>query len=192
MDFLKELGITEKNFGAYNGQWIETSGKELESKNPATGEVIATVVQATSEEYERCVEAAQEAFERWRSVPAPVRGEIVRKCGNAIRDKKDALGRLITLEMGKILQEGLGEVQEAIDIADFAVGLSRHALRTVSMHSERPGHAHVRTVASAGHGHRASSRRSTSRWPCGRGTRSSPGSPAATPCLWKPSSLRPR
>ena len=140
MEFLKELGISEKNFGAYNGQWIETSGKELESRNPATGELIATVVQATAEEYERCVEAAEEAFERWRSVPAPARGEIVRKCGNAIRDNKEALGSLITLEMGKIYQEGLGEVQEAIDIADFAVGQSR-MLYGLSMHSERPGHA---------------------------------------------------
>ncbi len=140
MDFLKELGIAEKNFGAYNGQWIETSGKELESRNPATGELIATVVQATTEEYERCVEAAQDAFLRWRTIPAPARGEIVRKCGNAMREKKDALGRLITLEMGKILQEGWGEVQEAIDIADFAVGQSR-MLYGLSMHSERPGHA---------------------------------------------------
>ena len=140
MDFLKELGIAEKNFGAYNGQWIETTGKVLESRSPATGEVIATVVQATAEEYELCVEAAEEAFSRFRTMPAPARGELVRKCGNAMREKKDALGRLITLEMGKILQEGWGEVQEAIDIADFAVGQSR-MLYGLSMHSERPGHA---------------------------------------------------
>lgn len=140
MDFLKELGIAEKNFGAYNGQWIETTGKLLESRSPATGEVIATVVQATAEEYELCVAAAEDAFQRFRTMPAPARGELVRKCGNAMRDKKDALGRLITLEMGKILQEGWGEVQEAIDIADFAVGQSR-MLYGLSMHSERPGHA---------------------------------------------------
>ncbi|MCH2103324.1 MAG: aldehyde dehydrogenase family protein [Planctomycetes bacterium] len=151
MDFLSELGIKASNgevidpsgvanSGAYCGEWLETTGELLESRNPATGEVIAYVQQATAEEYEQVMEAAQEAFARWRSVPGPVRGEVVRKIGNAIREKKDALGRLITLEMGKILQEGWGEVQEAIDIADFAVGQSR-MLYGLSMHSERPAHA---------------------------------------------------
>ena len=140
MDFLRELGIQDTNSGAYCGEWLETSGELLESRNPATGEVIATVRQATSADYEQVIEAAQEAFGRWREVPAPMRGEVVRKIGNAIREKKDALGRLITLEMGKILQEGWGEVQEAVDIADFAVGQSR-MLYGLSMHSERPGHA---------------------------------------------------
>lgn len=140
MDFLKELGIGSDNPGAYAGEWIETHGPVLESFSPGTGERIASVRQATAEDYERCVAAAQEAFQRWREVPAPKRGEIVRQCGNAIRDKKDALGRLIALEMGKIHQEGLGEVQEVIDIADFAVGQSR-MLYGLSMHSERPGHA---------------------------------------------------
>ena len=140
MDFLKELGISDMNSGAYNGSWIETSGEVLESINPATGEVIASVRQATAAEYEACVSAAEEAFLRWREVPAPRRGEIVRRVGNAMREHKDALGRLITLEMGKIVQEGWGEVQEAIDIADFAVGQSR-MLYGLSMHSERPGHA---------------------------------------------------
>ncbi len=140
MDFLKELGIEQENSGAYNGEWLTCSGELLESVNPATGEVIAAVRQASLAEYEACLGAAQEAFLRWRATPAPARGEIVRKAGNAIRDKKDALGRLITLEMGKILQEGWGEVQEAIDIADFAVGQSR-MLYGLSMHSERPGHA---------------------------------------------------
>lgn len=140
MDFLKELGIEARNSGAYNGEWLACTGKDLESRSPATGEVIATVTQATPAEYEACVTAAQDAFRRWREVPAPKRGEIVRQMGNAMREKKDALGRLITLEMGKILQEGLGEVQEAIDIADFAVGQSR-MLYGLSMHSERPGHA---------------------------------------------------
>jgi len=139
MDFLSELGIQKENSGAYNGEWLDCSGGVLESKNPATGEVIATVKQATAEEYEACVTAAHEAFLRWREVPAPARGEIVRQMGEAMRAKKDALGRLITLEMGKILQEGWGEVQEAIDIADFAVGQSR-MLYGLSMHSERPGH----------------------------------------------------
>ena len=140
MEFLKELGISDQNSGAYDGQWIETSGQVLDSLDPATGRRIASVRQASAEDYERCTEAAREAFLRWRKVPAPQRGEIVRRMGNAIREKKDPLGRLITLEMGKILQEGWGEVQEAIDIADFAVGQSR-MLYGLSMHSERPGHA---------------------------------------------------
>ena len=140
MDFLRELGIQDMNSGAYCGEWLETSGELLECRSPATGELIATVKQATTAEYDQVVEAANEAFVRWREVPAPIRGEIIRKMGNAIREKKDALGRLITVEMGKILQEGWGEVQEAIDIADFAVGQSR-MLYGLSMHSERPGHA---------------------------------------------------
>jgi len=140
MDFLEELGIGPENSGAYNGEWLACGGERLESRNPATGEVIAAIRQAGPEEYEACVGAAHDAFLRWREVPAPRRGEIVRRMGNAIREKKQALGRLITLEMGKILQEGWGEVQEAIDIADFAVGQSR-MLYGLSMHSERPGHA---------------------------------------------------
>jgi len=140
MDFLKELGIEKENSGAYHGEWLATSGDLLESRNPATGEVLATVRLGSAEDYEACVGAAHEAFLRWREVPAPARGEIVRKMGNAIREKKEALGHLITAEMGKILQEGLGEVQEMIDIADFAVGQSR-MLYGLSMHSERPGHA---------------------------------------------------
>ena len=140
MDFLKELGIADVNLGAYDGAWIETQGKLLESRNPATGEVIASVRQATAADYDRCRDAAHAAFLRWREVPAPRRGEVVRLIGDALRAKKDALGRLITLEMGKILQEGQGEVQEIIDMADFAVGQSR-MLYGLSMHSERPGHA---------------------------------------------------
>ncbi|MFT7486856.1 MAG: aldehyde dehydrogenase (NAD+) [Candidatus Paceibacteria bacterium] len=140
MDFLKELGINDTNPGAYNGSWIETSGDWLESFNPATGELIAKVKKASPEEYEACMEAATAAFEKLRLMPAPLRGEMVRKCGEAMREKKDALGRLITLEMGKSVQEGWGEVQECIDIADFAVGQSR-MLYGLSMHSERPGHA---------------------------------------------------
>ena len=140
MDFLKELGIEAENSGAYAGEWLKTQGPLLESVDPATGQLIAKVRQATAEDYERVMSAAHSAFECFRSMPAPARGELVRKMGNAMRAKKDALGRLITLEMGKILQEGLGEVQEAIDIADFAVGQSR-MLYGLSMHSERPGHA---------------------------------------------------
>ncbi|MFN0244487.1 MAG: aldehyde dehydrogenase family protein, partial [Planctomycetota bacterium] len=140
MDILKELGIEKEHLGAYDGRWIETTGTLLASKNPATGKVIASVRQATSAEYERCVKSAHDAFLRWRDVPAPKRGEIVRRMGDELRKKKDALGRLVSLEMGKILQEGWGEVQEAIDIADFAVGQSR-MLYGLSMHSERADHA---------------------------------------------------
>jgi aldehyde dehydrogenase (NAD+) len=140
MDFLRELGIQDDNSGAYHGEWLACTGAWLESHDPATGKVIARVRQAGAAEYEACVAAAHAAFLRWREVPAPKRGEIVRRIGNAIREKKDALGRLVTLEMGKILQEGWGEVQEAIDIADFAVGQSR-MLYGLAMHSERPGHA---------------------------------------------------
>jgi aldehyde dehydrogenase (NAD+) len=140
MQVLSDLGISDVHSGAYDGTWLDTTGPILESRNPATGEVLGRVRQATGEEYERCVASAHAAFLRWREVPAPKRGEIVRRMGNAIRAQKDALGRLITLEMGKILQEGWGEVQEAIDIADFAVGQSR-MLYGLSMHSERPAHA---------------------------------------------------
>jgi len=140
MNPLQALGIDKEASGAYCGEWLATKGELLASHDPSTGAVIARVRQATAEDYQTCVAAAHEAFLRWREVPAPKRGEIVRRMGNAIREKKDELGRLITLEMGKILQEGWGEVQEAIDIADFAVGQAR-MLYGLSMHSERPGHS---------------------------------------------------
>ena len=139
-DILKALGIGKEHSGAYAGKWLKTTGPVLESRNPATGEILGTVKQATAKEYEAVVRAAHEAYLRWREVPAPKRGEIVRQLGNALREHKDALGALVTLEVGKIHQEGLGEVQEAIDIADFCVGQSR-MLYGLSMHSERPGHA---------------------------------------------------
>jgi aldehyde dehydrogenase (NAD+) len=139
-DLLKSLGIEPEHLGAYDGKWIETSGELLESRNPATGRAIARVKQASAADYERCSKAAHAAFLRWREVPAPKRGEVVRRMGDALRAKKDLLGRLVTLEMGKILQEGLGEVQEAIDVADFAVGQSR-MLYGLTMPSERPMHA---------------------------------------------------
>jgi aldehyde dehydrogenase (NAD+) len=138
--FLKELGLEGTNSGAYDGKWLACGGAVLESRDPSTGEVIARVRQATRADYDRCVDAAHEAFLRWRVVPAPKRGEVVRRVGERIRERKDLLGRLISLEMGKILQEGWGEVQEAIDMADLAVGQSR-MLYGLSMHSERPGHA---------------------------------------------------
>jgi L-aminoadipate-semialdehyde dehydrogenase len=140
MDFLRELGIEGNNSGAYCGEWLPCTGGLLESRNPSTGDLIARVHQASPEQYEVCVQSAQEAFLRWREVPAPRRGELVRRIGERLRAKKDPLARLISLEMGKILQEGLGEVQEAIDMADFAVGQSR-MLYGLSMHSERSRHA---------------------------------------------------
>lgn len=138
-EFLKELGIEGVNSGACGAEFFEPGGEILSSYDPATGELIGQVKQATREDYERVVAEASEAFKKWRLMPAPKRGELVRQAGNAMRSKKEALGKLVTLEMGKILQEGLGEVQEAIDIADYAVGLSRQ-LYGVTTHSERPEH----------------------------------------------------
>lgn len=142
MDFLKELGIQEHNPGACVGaeDWLATEGSDiLKSYNPATGELIASVYQCGVEDYEKVMAESEAAFEEWRQVPAPVRGELVRKMGEALREKKDALGSLVALEMGKIKQEGDGEVQEMIDIADFAVGQSR-MLYGSTMHSERYHH----------------------------------------------------
>lgn len=138
--FLAELGIESLNQGAaIDGQWLSTSGEEITSFSPVDGNVIGKVKLATEKEYDQVIEAAEEAFKKWRLVPAPQRGEIVRQIGNALREKKEPLGKLVSYEMGKSLQEGLGEVQEMIDICDFAVGLSRQ-LYGLTMHSERPGH----------------------------------------------------
>jgi aldehyde dehydrogenase (NAD+) len=137
---LASLGLAARNPGAYSGQWLTSGGGWLVSHNPATGAVLGEVRLAQRAEYDQVVSAAEEAFARWRSVPGPRRGEVVRRCGEALRRHKEPLGRLIALEMGKILQEGLGEVQECIDIADFAVGLSRQ-LYGLTMPSERPGHS---------------------------------------------------
>ncbi|HLW75696.1 MAG TPA: aldehyde dehydrogenase family protein, partial [Bryobacteraceae bacterium] len=112
---------------------------EIVSHNPANGAELGRVKLATAEEYDKIAERAVEVFGRWRILPAPKRGEIVREIGNALRDAKESLSELVTREMGKIIAEGRGEVQEMIDIADFAVGLSRQ-LYGLSMHSERPGH----------------------------------------------------
>jgi aldehyde dehydrogenase (NAD+) len=139
-DVLEKLHIEPVNSGACYGDWIPNpSGGEFESLNPATGEPLAKVLRAGPADYELVVARAQEAFRDWRMVPAPKRGEIVREIGNELRAHKADLGALVTLEMGKILAEGLGEVQEMIDIADFAVGLSRQ-LYGLTMHSERPAH----------------------------------------------------
>jgi aldehyde dehydrogenase (NAD+) len=139
---LEKLQILEVNPGACIGQdgWIkDPKGKELVSYNPTSGEALATVVQATPESYERVAAAAQAAFLKWREVPAPKRGQVVRDLGDALRELKEPLGDLVTLEMGKIRAEGHGEVQEMIDVCDLAVGQSR-MLYGLSMHSERPGH----------------------------------------------------
>ncbi|MBN2215555.1 MAG: aldehyde dehydrogenase family protein [Bacteroidales bacterium] len=137
---LKQLGIQETNQGiCTGGKWTDTSGDVLASFSPVDGNAIAGVRQATAKEYERLVSTAGEAFKAWRVIPAPKRGEIVRQIGLELRKYKEPLGKLVSWEMGKIYQEGLGEVQEMIDICDFAVGLSRQ-LYGLTMHSERPGH----------------------------------------------------
>ncbi|KAA3648630.1 MAG: aldehyde dehydrogenase family protein [Chloroflexi bacterium] len=139
---LKELRIQDVNPGATYGAdgWItDDKGKEVVSYNPSSGEALASVIQATPESYETVVAKTQEAFLKWREVPAPVRGQLVRDLADALREKQEALGDLVSLEMGKIRAEGWGEVQEMIDICDFAVGLSRQ-LYGLTMHSERPQH----------------------------------------------------
>jgi aldehyde dehydrogenase (NAD+) len=139
---LKKLHIEEVTPGACVGPegWIlDPKGKELASYNPTNGEAIARIVQAGPRTYEKVVTAAEQEFLRWRSVPAPKRGEVIRDLGSALKALKEPLGDLISLEMGKIRVEGHGEVQEMIDISDFAVGLSRQ-LYGLSMHSERPDH----------------------------------------------------
>jgi aldehyde dehydrogenase (NAD+) len=141
-DILASLGISETNGGAWSqdGGWSkDTTGPLIESINPATGELIARVRSATAADYERVIVSARKAFEQWRMAPAPKRGEAVRLIGEELRAHKSALGSLVTLETGKIKPEGDGEVQEMIDIADFAVGQSRMLYGT-TMHSERPMH----------------------------------------------------
>ena len=137
-DILKSLGIDDVNPGGFGGEWIG-SGPDLEVTSPADGSRIATVRQVTEEEYDQIVDRAHRAFLHWRTVPAPRRGEIVRQLGNKLREKKRELGALVTLEMGKIAAEGEGEVQEMIDVCDFATGLSRQ-LYGLTMPSERQDH----------------------------------------------------
>ncbi len=136
---LRRLGIEAENHGAFDGSWIATSGERIESVNPATGEPLAAVRTASVEDYERVAESATAAFRAWRTWPAPKRGEVVRQLGQELRRHKDDLGALVTLEVGKIKTEGLGEVQEMIDMCDLAVGMSRQ-LYGKTMHSERPSH----------------------------------------------------
>ena len=136
---LKELGISEKHQGNSTGNNWFGSGQTFDSYSPVDGEKIGTTSSLNIEEYENCIQQAEKAFVQFRAIPAPKRGEMVRQLGDALREKKSALGKLVSYEMGKSLQEGLGEVQEMIDICDFAVGLSRQ-LHGLTMHSERPLH----------------------------------------------------
>lgn len=138
---LRELGVQADNAAFSTGLiWGgEANEKQRAIHSPADGKLIASVRFATAKDYEQVVQTAQQAFQTWRLVPAPKRGEVVRQIGNKLREFKEPLGKLVSYEMGKILQEGLGEVQEMIDICDFAVGLSRQ-LHGFTMHSERPAH----------------------------------------------------
>lgn len=139
-ELLQQLGIKEHNAGTSTGsQWLNSDGQTLTSFSPVDGKKLATVTATDDTAYELAMEKAGAAFREWRMWPSPKRGEVVRQLGDALREQKDALGRLVSYEMGKSLQEGLGEVQEMIDICDFAVGLSRQ-LHGLTMHSERPGH----------------------------------------------------
>src|SRR5262249_8810665 len=137
---LARLGLDDINSGAGFGEWIpRTGGDDVVSINPADGQPLARVRCASRADYDAVVERAQSSFQTWRMTPAPQPGEIVRQVGTALRAVKDDLGMLVTLETGKIHSEGLGEVQEMIDICDFAVGLSRQ-LYGLTMASERPQH----------------------------------------------------
>ncbi len=137
---LRKLGVKTKNAGASTGEkWFDTKGEIITSFSPVDGQVIGQVRSAEKKDYEKIVKTAQKAFTSWRLVPGPKRGEVVRQIGEALRENKEALGKLVTYEMGKSYQEGLGEVQEMIDICDFAVGLSRQ-MYGLTMHSERESH----------------------------------------------------
>ena len=140
MQFLSTLQVQQKNRGVSTGtKWLASKGAAIDSYSPVTGKMIASVKSTDKESYEAVLQQAQVAFAEWRLWPAPKRGGIVRQIGEELRLQKHALGQLVSYEMGKSLQEGLGEVQEMIDICDFAVGLSRQ-LHGLTMHSERPGH----------------------------------------------------
>ncbi|HEX6193705.1 MAG TPA: aldehyde dehydrogenase family protein [Chitinophagaceae bacterium] len=140
MDFLKTLKLEAQNKGVSTGKmWLDATGAAIDSFSPVDGKKIGSVAGADQQAYEAVVKKAEEAFKEWRNWPAPKRGEIVRQIGESLRHYKEPLGKLVSYEMGKSLQEGYGEVQEMIDICDFAVGLSRQ-LHGLTMHSERPSH----------------------------------------------------
>ncbi len=136
---LQKLGIDVNNLGTSTGSNFFATGDKIDSISPVDGSLIGTVTSTTSEDYEKVIKSAQSAFTFFRKMPAPKRGDMVRQFGNKLRELKEPLGMLVSYEMGKSYQEGLGEVQEMIDICDFAVGLSRQ-LHGLTMHSERPGH----------------------------------------------------
>ncbi len=136
---LNILGLNQKNNGTSTGKVSFPSSKSIDSISPVDGKKIGSVGETSFQDYNKVIETATSAFKFWRKLPAPKRGEIVRQFGNSLRELKEPLGTLVSYEMGKSLQEGLGEVQEMIDICDFAVGLSRQ-LHGLTMHSERPGH----------------------------------------------------
>ncbi len=138
-DIFGALGLTDHNSGVFAGAWLDPTGEQIEVTNPTIGETLATVTMASADDYDRVVGNSVETFERWRLLPAPKRGQYVRRLGDALREKIEPLAALVTLEMGKILPEGIGEVQEMVDICDFAVGLSRQ-LYGSTMASERPNH----------------------------------------------------
>jgi aldehyde dehydrogenase (NAD+) len=139
-DALAELGLQKKNHGTSTGStWMKSTSDQIESYSPVDGRLIGSVYITAEDSYHQVIEQAEEAFLEWRKWPAPKRGEIIRQIGEALREKKESLGKLVSYEMGKSYQEGLGEVQEMIDICDFAVGLSRQ-LHGLTMHSERPHH----------------------------------------------------
>nr|CAD7398431.1 unnamed protein product [Timema cristinae] len=137
--FLRELELNRRNSGVYNGKWFG-SGEVVTSISPTNGQIIAEVATGNEADYDACVSASQEAWQQWSELPAPRRGNIVQQIGDALRAKLLPLGKLVSLEMGKILPEGIGEVQEYVDICDYAVGLSR-TLEGKYLPSERPGHA---------------------------------------------------
>ena len=140
MDFLEILNLQKENKGASTGSnWLNTKGALLHSYSPVDGNLVGSVTTTDPESYEKTIQTAQQAFLYWRMMPAPARGEIVRQISEALREYKEPLGKLVSYEMGKSLQEGYGEVQEMIDVCDFAVGLSRQ-LYGLTMHSERRGH----------------------------------------------------
>ena len=140
MDFLKDLKIQTTNNGVSTGLvWMSGKGEKISSYSPVDGKLIASVTTADKATYNEVISKAKEAYKEWKQWPAPKRGDVVRQIGEALRNNKEALGKLVSYEMGKSLQEGYGEVQEMIDICDFAVGLSRQ-LHGLTMHSERPGH----------------------------------------------------
>ncbi|MPZ53886.1 MAG: aldehyde dehydrogenase family protein [Acidimicrobiia bacterium] len=138
-EIFEALDLSTTESGVFAGDWMQGSGEMVSVINPATNEALAQVTMASEEDWEKVVANSVETFERWRMLPAPIRGDYIRQLGNALREKKEALGALVSLEMGKIHAEGEGEVQEMVDICDFAVGLSRQ-LYGKTMVSERPNH----------------------------------------------------